>query len=113
MVEISSSALAEVKGLVGTPLAGDPDRIEYNDVRFFAEAIRLPEAPNPLYNDEVAARHGPYGGLIAPPSYLTRLARRGGYPWPMPQPQWLQDRPAIGFIWLGSLKPGVMRDLGL
>jgi hypothetical protein len=24
-----------------------------------------------------------------------------------------QDRPAIGFVWLGSLKPGVMRDLGL
>jgi len=24
-----------------------------------------------------------------------------------------QDRPAIGFTWLGSLKPGVMRDLGL
>lgn len=24
-----------------------------------------------------------------------------------------EDRPAIGFTWLGSLKPGVMRDLGL
>lgn len=24
-----------------------------------------------------------------------------------------EDRPAIGFVWLGSLKPGVMRDLGL
>jgi hypothetical protein len=24
-----------------------------------------------------------------------------------------QDRPAIGFTWLGSLKPGVMRDLGI
>ncbi len=24
-----------------------------------------------------------------------------------------QDRPAIGFVWLGSLKPGVMRDLGI
>ncbi len=24
-----------------------------------------------------------------------------------------QDRQAIGFVWLGSLKPGVMRDLGL
>lgn len=24
-----------------------------------------------------------------------------------------QDRPSIGFVWLGSLKPGVMRDLGL
>ncbi len=24
-----------------------------------------------------------------------------------------QDRPSIGFVWLGSLKPGVMRDLGI
>lgn len=24
-----------------------------------------------------------------------------------------QDRPAIGFVWLGNLKPGVMRDLGI
>jgi hypothetical protein len=24
-----------------------------------------------------------------------------------------QDRPAIGFTWLGSLKPGVLRDLGI
>ena len=24
-----------------------------------------------------------------------------------------QDRPAIGFTWLGNLKPGVMRDLGI
>ena len=24
-----------------------------------------------------------------------------------------QDRPSIGFVWLGCLKPGVMRDLGI
>ena len=28
---------------------------------------------NPLYTDEVAAAKGPYGGLVAPPTFVTKL----------------------------------------
>ena len=86
----------DIKALIGTELTGEPDYIERNDLRFFAEAIRLPGRPNPLYSDEVYARETRYGGLIAPPTYFTRLARRNGFPWAMALPQWLQERTAVG-----------------
>jgi acyl dehydratase len=83
----------EVQALIGTELTGEPDQIQSNDLRFFAEAIRLGEAPKPLYSDEVYARETRYGGMIAPPTYFTRLARSGGYPWPIPFPAAIQERP--------------------
>ena len=43
----------DIKALIGTELTGDPDYIERNDIRFFAEAIRLPGRPKPLYSNEV------------------------------------------------------------
>jgi acyl dehydratase len=33
---------------------------------------------NPLFTDEKAARAGPYGGLIAPPSFYTSIRTGGG-----------------------------------
>src|SRR5262245_23600071 len=85
----------DVKAVLGSELTGDPDLIERNDVKFFAEAIRLPDAPKRLYVDEVYARGTRFGGIIAPPTYFTRLARLGGYGWPLPLPQWLDERPGV------------------
>ena len=42
----------------------------------FAQAIG---DVNPLFSDEAAARHGRYGGLIAPPTFLPR---RSTIHWP-------------------------------
>ena len=43
---------------------------------------------NPLYSDEAAARRGPYGGLIAPPTFLRLLKpgppSRAAYDQPLP-----------------------------
>ena len=39
---------------------------------------------NPLYTDEDAARLGPYGGLIAPPTFPIRLRRRQFVPKKLP-----------------------------
>ena len=44
--------------------------VEKGAVIKFAQAIG---DPNPLFQDEKAARHGPYGGLIAPPTFLRSL----------------------------------------
>jgi acyl dehydratase len=93
MVRGVSYLTPEVQALIGTELTGEPDHIQSNDLRFFAEATRCGEAPMPLYSDEVYARGTRYGGLIAPPSYFTRLARSGGYPWPIPFPSTIQERP--------------------
>ncbi len=83
--------------LIGTEQTGEPDYVERNDVRFFAEATRLPDAPKRLYTDEAYARKTRYGGIIAPPTYLTRLARRAGLPWPLPPPfpEWIQALPGV------------------
>jgi acyl dehydratase len=85
----------DVQAVLGTELTADPEHIERNDLRFYAEAIRLPEAPKPLYSDEVYARGTRFGGLIAPPSYFTRLARRGGYSLPLPLPDWVEKLPGV------------------
>ena len=96
MTEQKSLLTPDIKALIGTELTGDPDYIERNDIRYFAEAIRLPAPPKPLYSNEIYARGTRYGGLIAPPTFFTRLARRNGFPWAMALPQWLQDRTAVG-----------------
>ncbi|MFN3974871.1 MAG: MaoC family dehydratase N-terminal domain-containing protein [Dehalococcoidia bacterium] len=44
--------------------------VEKGHIRRFAEAIG---DPNPLFNDEVAARQSRYGGLIAPPTFLRAV----------------------------------------
>lgn len=95
MTEQKSYLTPDVKALVGSAMTGEPDHVDHNDIRFYAEAIRLPNAPKRQYTDEVYARQTRHGGLIAPPTYFTRLARRGGYPWPMALPQWLEERPGV------------------
>ena len=48
--------------------------VEKGSVQRFAEAVG---DANPLWNDEAAARQSPYGGIIAPPTFLrsVRLER--------------------------------------
>jgi acyl dehydratase len=91
----ASCLTPEILSIINTQLTGDPDHIERNDIILFAEAVRYPGRPLVLYTDEVYARRSRYGGLIAPPTYFTRLARRNGYPWSAPLPQWLADRPGL------------------
>ena len=59
-------------GLEGPPVTTE---IEKGAIIKFAQAI---EDDNPLFNDEAVARKSPYGGLIAPPTFLrsVRSSRR-------------------------------------
>jgi acyl dehydratase len=47
-------------------------------------AAALGEA-NPLYTDEVAAAQGPYGGLVAPPTFVTKLRAKKFTPEHLPR----------------------------
>lgn len=40
---------------------------------------------NPLYTDEAAAANGPYGGLVAPPTFITKLRPNKMTPENMPK----------------------------
>ena len=58
--------------------------IEKGAVIKFAQAIG---DANPLFQDEVAAREGPHGGLIAPPTFLRSLVpgeAKSEFPRPFP-----------------------------
>ena len=54
-------------GLEGPPVTTE---IERGAIIKFAQAI---EDDNPLFNDEEAARKSPYGGLVAPPTFLRSV----------------------------------------
>ncbi len=56
--------------------------ITKNDILKFAEALG---ETNPLYTDVEAAAQGPYGGLIAPPTFVTRLRPQKMTPEHMPR----------------------------
>ena len=62
-------------GLESPPFTTD---VEKGAIIKFAEAI---EDVNPVFNDELAARHSKYGGLIAPPTFLRSM---GAYRVPLP-----------------------------
>jgi acyl dehydratase len=40
---------------------------------------------NPLYTDEAAAAQGPYGGLVAPPTFVTKLRAKKFTPEHLPR----------------------------
>ncbi len=44
--------------------------VEKGAIKRFAEALG---DPNPLWNDEAAARKGRYGGIVAPPTFLRSI----------------------------------------
>ena len=45
--------------------------VENGHVKAFAKAI---EDPNPLWSDEVFARQTPFGGIVAPPTFLRAVS---------------------------------------
>ena len=59
---------------IGVETVSAPTEIEKGAVRRFAEAVG---DPSPLWSDEPGARKSPYGGLVAPPTFLrsVRLER--------------------------------------
>ena len=64
----------EIKKLIGTESEPRVVEVERGAIRRFAEAIG---DPNPLFNDEAAARRSRYGGMIAPPTFCRSLG--GGF----------------------------------
>ncbi len=60
----------EVKKLIGAESQPLTFEIERGAIRRFAEAI---DDPNPLFNDEQAARRTRFGGMIAPPTFMRSL----------------------------------------
>src|SRR6266404_3771245 len=64
----------EVRKQIGMQSEARVVEVERGAIRRFAEAIG---DPNPVYNDEAAARHTRYGGMIAPPTFCRSLG--GGF----------------------------------
>ncbi|MFN3974870.1 MAG: MaoC family dehydratase N-terminal domain-containing protein [Dehalococcoidia bacterium] len=75
-VQTAVEALQKAVGGQSQPVTYE---VEAGHIRRFAEAIG---DPNPVFNDEAAARHTRYGGLIAPPTFL-----RAFQPSPLPLPE--------------------------
>jgi acyl dehydratase len=50
--------------------ASVPWEVKAEEIRQFADAIG---DPNPVYRDEAAAKDAGYDGVIAPPTYLTKM----------------------------------------
>ncbi len=72
----------EMRAFIGVESAAATHDVEKGAVARFARAVG---DPNPLYQDEVAARNSSYGGLIAPPTFLRSLLP-GKYLTPFPEP---------------------------
>ena len=61
----------EVKKQIGMESESRTAEIERGAIRRFAEAVG---DPNPIFNDEAAARHSPFGGMIAPPTFCRSIS---------------------------------------
>ena len=55
---------------IGLESPGVTTEVEKGDIIKFARAIG---DDNPLFNDEIAARGGRFGGLVAPPTFLRSV----------------------------------------
>lgn len=56
--------------------------IKKEEILEFAAAVG---ETNPLYTDEAAAAKGPYGGLVAPPTFVTKLRAKKFTPENLPK----------------------------
>ncbi|SRR5579875_372615 len=63
----------EDKKFIGTESQPITHEVERGAIRLFAQAIG---DPNPLFNDEKAARKTRFGGMIAPPTFVRLLMPR-------------------------------------
>ncbi|HVA68113.1 MAG TPA: MaoC family dehydratase N-terminal domain-containing protein [Candidatus Binataceae bacterium] len=61
----------EVKKQIGMESESRTAEIERGAIRRFAEAVG---DSNPVFNDEAAARHTPFGGMIAPPTFCRSIS---------------------------------------
>ena len=61
----------EVKKQIGMESESLTAEIERGAIRRFAEAVG---DSNPIFNDEAAARHTPFGGMIAPPTFCRSIS---------------------------------------
>jgi acyl dehydratase len=52
--------------MIGRVLSSGSATVTAENVAEFARAL---DDPNPLYSDPEAARRGPFGGIVAPPTY--------------------------------------------
>ena len=64
---LSQDMRAKAIGVEGAPSVLE---VEKGAIMRFAQAV---EDPNPLWNDEKAARETRYGGLVAPPTFLRSV----------------------------------------
>lgn len=97
---------AELKGAIGTEVTVPPQVVELGVIKEFAKAIAWPNPPNPLYTDEAYARKTRYRGIIAPPTFFTRLNSQGPRPQiPLP-PCKVQVNGGHEFEILGIIRPG-------
>jgi acyl dehydratase len=90
-----AGGIEELRALVGTRTTGEVEVVERNDILDFAQAIRWPADPLPRYVDEAAAARTWAGGIVAPPTYFSRLARIRGFSLPMPVPAWWSPLPGM------------------
>ena len=69
----NSRITQEMRDAIGVESEPVTYEVERGAVKKFAEAIG---DPNPLFNDEAAARKTRHGGLIAPPTFLRWMGPR-------------------------------------
>jgi acyl dehydratase len=60
----------EMKDMLGKEYSREVIEVEKGHIRKFVQAIG---DPNPLYQDEVAAKKSRYGGIIAPPTFAIDI----------------------------------------
>lgn len=61
----------EVMEQVGMELPEKKIEVEKGDIKRFADAIG---DENPIYHDEGSAKQGRYGALVAPPTFIVKMA---------------------------------------
>jgi acyl dehydratase len=67
---VQTSDLEYDRSVIGVEVVGEPQPITKELILTFCAAIG---ETNPLFTDEDAAKAGPYGGLVAPPSFWAAL----------------------------------------
>jgi acyl dehydratase len=82
----------EVRKQIGMQSEARVVEVERGAIRRFAEAIG---DPNPLFNDEAAARRTRFGGMIAPPTFGEFRGLDGGSEWEYFEPIRPGDRISV------------------
>ena len=68
---------SEAEALIGVEGPSVTMAVERSWLQHFAHSIAWPNEPNPLYYDEEHAKKSRFGGLIAAPTYATRIKWTG------------------------------------